>query len=272
MPSHRVHRLCGSSIGLPDHVLRFIDTLIDKERKCGVHDIGLEVLSVMLSRQLNIGVALDHGLSALVECLELHGVLDELHLRAVALHFLLDCVDREMPYFGTESAGEEPEKLLRYCVEKLEERWRTQMRRYFYFSIDEIESYIEDMVKRIRFLVENYKGVLEECVGEIANEREIKAIVEGGGERASIIREGYGGLLQMLAQLCRMRGVKCILYVNYQPLPVAATVRKALHLLERGGEVTIMLEDRSVEVKAKSLKELRDKVAQLLSQDRTSRP
>jgi len=87
MPSHRVHRLCSSSIGIPERVLRFIDMLIDKENMCGVHDVGLEVLPVISSKQLNIGVALEHGLPALMECLDYHGVLDELHLKAVALHF-----------------------------------------------------------------------------------------------------------------------------------------------------------------------------------------
>jgi hypothetical protein len=93
MPSPRIHRLCGFSIGIPEHILRFIDMLIDKENMCGVHDIGLEVLSVILSKQLNIGAALKHGLPTLMVCLDYHGVLDELHLKAVALHFLLDCVD-----------------------------------------------------------------------------------------------------------------------------------------------------------------------------------
>jgi hypothetical protein len=263
MPSHEIHRLCGSSIGLPEDVLGFIDELIDNERKCGVHDVGLEVLSAVLSRQLNISVALEHGLPALAECLEFHGALDEVHLKAVALHFLLDCVDRVMPYFGTERAREEPEKLLQYCVEKLENEWRTQMYRYFYFNVNEVEPYIEDMVERIKSLVRNYKGILEECVGEIANEKEMKAMLKGGERKLGSIREGYGGLTQMLTQLCRKRGVKCILYVNYKPLPVVAAVKKALHLLERGEVVTIMLEDRSV-ITAKSLKELRDKIAQLL--------
>jgi hypothetical protein len=61
MPSHEVHRLCGSAIGLPEDVLGFIDKLIDNEEKCGVHDIGLEVFSVVLSRQLNISVALEQA-------------------------------------------------------------------------------------------------------------------------------------------------------------------------------------------------------------------
>jgi hypothetical protein len=198
MPSHEVHRLCGSSIGLPEDVLGFIDKLIDNEKKCGVHDIGLEVFSVVLSKQLNISVALEHGLPALTECLEYHGALDEVHLKAVALHFLLDCVDRVMPYFGTERAREEPEKLLQHCVEKLERDWKTQMYRYFYFNVNEIEPYVEDMVKRIRSLVENYKGVLEECVGMIANEREMKVIIKGGEGRLPPIREGLGDLVQML--------------------------------------------------------------------------
>jgi hypothetical protein len=127
-----------------------------------------------------------------------------------------------MPYFGTQRAREESEKLLQYCVGKLEEKWRTQMYRYFYFNIDEIEPYIEDMVKRIRLLVENYGSVLEECVSEIADEREMKA----SKERLPSIQEGYGNLTKMLTQLCRKKDVKCILYVNYKPLPVAAAVKK----------------------------------------------
>jgi hypothetical protein len=263
MPSHKVHRHCGSSIGLPEDVLRFIDELIDNEEKCGVHDIGLEVLSAVLSKQLNISVAMEHGLPALVECLEYHGALDEIHLKAVALHFLLDCVDRVMPSFGTERARGEPDKLLKYCVGKLENEWRTQMYRYFYLNVSEIEPYIEDMVERIKSLVRDYEDILEECVGEIAYEKEMKAMLEGGRRKLESLREGSGDLTQMLTQLCVKRGVKCILYVNYKPLPVAAAVKKALHLLERGEVVNIMLEDRSV-ITAKSLEELRDKIVQLL--------
>jgi len=96
------------------------------------------------------------------------------------------------------------------------------MYRYFYFNIDEIEPYIEDMVKRIRLLVENYGSVLEGCVSEIADEREMKA----SKERLPSIQEGYGNLVKLLIQLCKKKGVKCILYVNYKPLPVAAAVKK----------------------------------------------
>jgi hypothetical protein len=69
LPSHRIHRICGYNVGLPEHVLKFIDRLIDDENGCGVHDVGLEVLSVMLNKRLNIGVAIEHGLVALIECL-----------------------------------------------------------------------------------------------------------------------------------------------------------------------------------------------------------
>ena len=106
------------------------------------------------------------------------------------MNFLLDCIDREMPYFGTERAREEPEKLLQYCVEKLENEWRTQMYRYFYFNVNEIEPYIEDMVEQIKSLVRNCKGILEECVGEIANEKEMKATLEGGERKLESIQEG----------------------------------------------------------------------------------
>jgi len=53
MPSHEIHRLYGSFMGLPEDVLGFIDKLIDNEEKCGVHDIGFEVLPAMSSKQLN---------------------------------------------------------------------------------------------------------------------------------------------------------------------------------------------------------------------------
>jgi hypothetical protein len=175
---------------------------------------------------------------------------------AVALHFLLDCVDREMPYFGTERAREEPEKILQYCVKKLEEKWKTQMYRYFYFNVNEIETYIEDMVERVKFLVRNYKGILEKRVGEIANEKEMKAILGGDERKLESIQEGYGSLIQMLTQLCRRRNIKCVFYVNYKPLPVATAAKKAQHLLEKGEEVTIMTPDRSIVITAKSLKEL----------------
>ncbi len=264
MPSHGAHRICGRSIGLPEHVLGFIDRLIDDERMCGVHDIGLEVLSVMLSRRLNIGVALDHGLSTLMECLRDHGALDEVHLNAVALHFLLDCVDRSMPHFGTRRAREEPEAFLYYCVERLEEKWKTQMYRYFYFNAEMVKPYIEDMVRRIRSLMENHMGALAECVDMIAYEREVKARMKGGVEALKWVERGRGSIVEMLKQLCVKRNVRQVLYVNWQPLPVVAAARKVESLLRKGETVTIMTEDRGVVITAGSLEELRNKIAQLL--------
>jgi hypothetical protein len=264
MPSHDVHRICGSSIGLPNHVIGFIDKLIDDERRCGVHDIGLEVLSVMLSKRLNIGVALDHGLSAFMECLKDYGALDEIHLNAAALHFLLDCVDRNMPYFGTQRAREEPEAFLYYCAEKLEEKWRTQMYRYFYFNAEMVEPYIEDMVRRIRSLIENHKGVLAECVDMVAYERGVKARMKDGVKALPWVKRGWGSIVEMLKQLCVKRNVKQVLYVNWQPLPVVAAARKVESLLRKGETVTIMTEDGGVVITAGSLEELRNKITQLL--------
>jgi hypothetical protein len=264
MPSHGAHRICGRSIGLPEHVLGFIDRLIDDERRCGVHDIGLEVLSVMLSRRLNIGVALDHGLSTLMECLKDYGALDEVHLNAAALHFLLDCVNRNMPYFGTQRAREESEAFLYYCAEKLEEKWRTQMYRYFYFNAEMVEPYIEDMVRRIRSLIENHKGVLAECVDMVAYEREVKARMKDGVKALPWVERGWGSIVEMLKHLCVKRNVRQVLYVNWQPLPVVAAARKVESLLRKGETVTIMTEDRGVVITAGSLEELRSKIAQLL--------
>jgi hypothetical protein len=39
VPSHRVHRLCGALVGLPEDIVAFVDELIDSGR-CGAHDVA----------------------------------------------------------------------------------------------------------------------------------------------------------------------------------------------------------------------------------------
>jgi hypothetical protein len=68
MPSHEVHQKCGSMIGLPIDVVRYVDVLIDTG-KCDRHDIGLEIYSKKLSEELDLEVALELGVKRLFECL-----------------------------------------------------------------------------------------------------------------------------------------------------------------------------------------------------------
>jgi flagellar biosynthesis regulator FlaF len=138
------------------------------------------------------------------------------------------------------------------------------MYRYFYFNAEMVEPYIEDMVRRIRSLIENHKGVLAECVDMIAYEREVKARMKDGVEALKWVGRGWGSIVEMLKQLCVKRNVRQVLYVNWQPLPVVAAARKVESLLRKGETVTIMTEDRGVAITASSFEELRSKIAQLL--------
>jgi hypothetical protein len=47
MPSHKIRRLCGRLIGLPEDVVSFVDSLIDGN-KCGVHDADFEEVTTPL--------------------------------------------------------------------------------------------------------------------------------------------------------------------------------------------------------------------------------
>ena len=74
MPSHKVHRLCGALVGLPEDVVAFVDKLIDTG-KCGAHDVGLEILTERLSEHLDISAALEHGAWRLLKLARVEGRL-----------------------------------------------------------------------------------------------------------------------------------------------------------------------------------------------------
>jgi len=146
-------------------VVGFIDKLIDSSKR-GEHDIGLELLKESISNEYNLEVALEHGVKALFECLKSLGRFDEVHLKAISLHFILDSVDRQMKVFGT-WCKENPEKFLQYCVKRMEERWITQLNKYF-FGDEEVKKHIDILQNHIHLLVENYKEDLKKCVVAIS--------------------------------------------------------------------------------------------------------
>jgi len=99
MPSHDVHRRCGSIIGLPDNVVSFVDMLIDVE--CP-HDVGLEPLTAEI-RVHNVAAAkvvIKTRGEALALCLLKHNATSQEHLFATALHLILDCIDRRIKAHG----------------------------------------------------------------------------------------------------------------------------------------------------------------------------
>jgi len=69
-----------------------------------------------LSEQLDISAALEHGAQRPFECLRRLGRLDEVHLQAAALHFLLDSADRRLKSLGTWIAEADAERFLEDCV------------------------------------------------------------------------------------------------------------------------------------------------------------
>ncbi|MCC6065088.1 MAG: hypothetical protein LM576_03820 [Thermofilum sp.] len=248
MPSHRVHRLCGALVGLPEDVVAFVDELIDSG-ECGAHDVGLEPPTVRLSEHLDISAALEHGARRLLECLQRLGRLDEAHLQAAALYLLLDSADRRMESLGTWAAEADAERFLRECVDWVEDRLRRQALSYF-FGEGLGEAYT--LVGYMRLLLEKRKAALAQCLEHIVLER----------RRKGTPPLGPGTLARLLTELCRRRGAKCLFRVGKlgKPLPAAPAAAKAFSMLKRGEAVAIESVDGKVAVAASSLKELVEKL------------
>jgi hypothetical protein len=253
MPSHRIHRECGVSIGLPEDVVEFIDKLIDSGR-CGEHDIGLELLKGLIIEEYNLGAALEHGVKVLFECLQELGRFDEVHLKAVALHFILDSVDRQMKVFGT-WCKENPEKFLQYCVKRMEERWITQLNKYF-FEDEEVKKHIDILQNHIHLLVENYKEDLKKCVVVIAEENEMKGVPTIGAAT----------LTQLLSEVCSKLNAKGLFYINNRKklLPLAPAVNTVYSKLKKGEQVELASEDYKVKITAQTINEFLEKLLQFL--------
>jgi len=194
VPSHRVHRLCGALVGLPEDVVAFVDKLIDSG-ECGAHDVGLEILTERLSEHLDISAALEHGARRLLECLQGLGRLDEAHLQAAALHLLLDSADRRMVALGTWAAEADAERFLRECIDWVEDRLRRQALSYF-FGEGLGETYT--LAGYMRLLLEKHKGALVQCLEHVVLER----------KRKGTPPLGPGTLARLLTELCKRRGAK----------------------------------------------------------------
>ena len=248
MPSRRIHRLCGALVRLPEDVVAFVDKLIDSG-ECGAHDVGLEILTERLSERPDISAALEHGARRLLECLRRLGRLDEAHLQAAALHFLLDSADRRMESLGSWAAEADAEGFLRECIDWVEDRLRRQALSYFF---GEGLGEAHTLVSYMRLLLERRKAALAQCLEHIVLER----------KRKGTPPLGPGTLARLLSELCRRRGAKCLFRVGRlgRPLPAAPAAAKAFSMLKRGEAVTIESVDGKVAVAASSLEELLEKL------------
>jgi hypothetical protein len=128
------------------------------------------------------------------------GRLDEAHLQAAALHFLLDSADRRMESLGTWAAEADAERFLSECIDWVEDRLRRQALSYF-FGEGLGEAYT--LVGYMRLLLEKHKGALVQCLEHIVLER----------KRKGTLQLGPGTLAQLLSELCRKRGAKRLFYV-----------------------------------------------------------
>ncbi|MCC5998635.1 MAG: hypothetical protein LM573_06115 [Thermofilum sp.] len=251
MPSHKVHQRCGSMIGLPIDVVRYVDVLIDTG-KCGKHDIGLEIYSEKLSEELNLEAALELGVRRLFECLGARGRLGEDYLRAAALHFLLDCVDRRMKSLGTLVFEGKAREALEDCVEWIDAKLRTQSYRHFF---GEGLGEIDVLVGSMRRLLDEHGAVLERCVDYIVEENRSKQTPEIGS----------GTIAGLLSEVCRRRAIKCFFYMNGKLLPSASAAKKALSLLERGEKVELVNAEGKLRITSSCREESFNKIIEILS-------
>jgi hypothetical protein len=108
----------------------------------------------------------------------------------------------------------------------------------------------------MRFLLEKRRAALAQFLEH--------AVLENGSKGAP--RFGPGALAQLLSELCRKHGAKCLFHVggSRKPLPAASAAAKVYSLLKRGEAVTIKSIDGKIAVTASSPEELLDKLLQLL--------
>jgi hypothetical protein len=260
MPSWRIHNECGRKIGLPEEVVKFIDSHIDTI--WGTHDLGLEMPTAPLENPLGIKsdlrVVLDNGINNLFDRLEEEGRLDEVHLDAVALHILLDSIDRRIKSLGTEDAEQKPKEFLYDSIEWIIEKLETQYNRYFLLSDSQgtIKTRINILIKHILSLVKNHERELIECIPSIVKENK-----EKGRNKVE-----YGKCTQLLSKLCKKYKVSsCFFSVNGEsPLPPASALRRAWSLLEKGETVTIKSIDGKISITASTVEEFVENINKLL--------
>ena len=135
----------------------------------------------------------------------------------------------------------------------MEDKLRVQAYRYF---IGEGLGEAYTLVSYMRPLLEKHRAALARCLHYVVLENRSKGAP----------RLGPGALAQLLSELCRKHGAKCLFHVGGcgKPLPAAPAAAKAHSLLKRGEIVTIKSVDGKIAVTASSPEELLEKLLQLL--------
>ena len=115
MPSHNIHRFCAFLIGLSEDIASHVDSIIDSGT-CFVHDVGLEDAVTFINGE----ACIVFGVHAAIYCLYKDEKLSEDSLKALALHMLLDCIDRKSESFKSTPPGSG--RALQRCLSFIENR------------------------------------------------------------------------------------------------------------------------------------------------------
>lgn len=174
MPSHSVHRRCAELIGIPGDVASFVDRLIDLGN-CETHDVGVKHPAVDLG---GIRMPAVSGAEVLVGCLAMRGRLDDAHLRAAALHHLLDCVDGKVKRYGTAVAGDafDVERVLARCLSEVADRLRDVDMYVLPADKAAARKAAEMLINPLYDIYNNHRDVLKRCVALIAEENALKGV------------------------------------------------------------------------------------------------
>jgi hypothetical protein len=228
MPSHRVHKTCAELIGIPGNMANFVDRLIDLG-ECETHDVGVRHPAVDLGE---IRIPAVSGAEVLVGCLAMHGRLDEVHLRAAALHHLLDCVDRKIKRYGTAVADDafDVERVLARCLSEVADGLRDA--EMYVLPADRVAARkaAEMLIKSLYDICNNHKDVLRRCVILIAEEN-----VSKGVEPLGVYQ--YFNPLKELLTLC---GEK---YRWVKPSDYSRLYRLAQKLARKKADVSVIVKE-----------------------------
>jgi hypothetical protein len=168
MPSHNIHKFCASLIGLPEDIASHVDIVIDSGT-CFVHDVGLEDAVTFINEE----ACIVFGVHAAIYCLYRDEKLGEDSLKALALHMLLDCIDRKSESFKSTPPGSG--HALQRCLNFIENRVRVAMSSntssiciHYPLPKQLLDIYSLKLLKIIQSIATASRNALEKCVNMIS--------------------------------------------------------------------------------------------------------
>jgi hypothetical protein len=164
MPSHNIHRFCAFLIGLSEDIASHVDSVIDSGT-CFVHDVGLEDAVTFINEE----ACIVFGVHAAIYCLYRDEKLGEDSLKVLALHMLLDCIDRKAE--SSHGSGQ----VFQRCLNFIENRVRVAMSSntssiciHYPLPKQLLDIYSIKLLKIIQSIASTSRDALEKCVNMIS--------------------------------------------------------------------------------------------------------